>query len=78
LQATGSPAALQPADDRPTQPRHHPFNRTRIMDKVCLIKGRAQNRSVSNLTAISASHTTLVDMRDRIITQRIIQRLQGQ
>src|SRR5689334_15487912 len=50
----------------------------RITDDVGTIEGWAQDGGVGDFAAIAAADTGLIDRRDRIVTQRIIQLLDAE
>src|SRR4051812_38983734 len=72
------PEALQEADEFAARIFQEAVPVARIMHDIGAVKGRAQHGCVSHLPAIAAANATLIDMRDRIVAERIVERLHRQ
>src|SRR3954452_4783460 len=74
-QAPAFPEALQKADELAARILQETVPVARIVHDIGAVEGWAQHGGIRHLAAIAASDTALVDMRDRIVAQRFVQRL---
>ena len=72
------PAALEDSDQTEGQSVTQPFEPAWVVHHIRPIKRRTQNRRISYLATITAADARLINMRDWVVAQRIVQSLKGQ